>query len=167
MSTVEKAKEIRETLKKMGINSKQVSVTCDSNSISCRIKDFSVDPNVVSEIANRHESISRCQYSGEILCGGNTYVNVSYDWKKKQELEESEEFSAVVAEVQPKLEALEEGGYGLSLVPGITSFKVNSWFKTFFNLENDGRYCCPNMTVKEVAFEVFVARKLNRKAKEA
>lgn len=83
-TVAEAAKIIRKRIKdELGANSKQVSVRSSSysmgSSISVRIKDPSVNYAAVEAIANRQESISRCEYSGEILSGGNRYVSVEYD----------------------------------------------------------------------------------------
>lgn len=69
---------IRAELKAAGIKRNDVSVRCDYNSIRCEIKSIDVDFATVKKAAYKHQSISRCEYSGEILCGGNTYVNVCY-----------------------------------------------------------------------------------------
>ena len=84
MSTTERAKEIRTQLKRQhGWNSRQVSVRAKyfsmGSSIDVRINDPAVPIAPVEKIANAHESISRCEYSGEILSGGNRYVSVAYD----------------------------------------------------------------------------------------
>ncbi len=76
------AKTIRETLKAKGLSNRKVSVRADSysmgSSVYVTVKDPSVDLAMVEEIANREESIRRCEFSGEILSGGNTYVHVRY-----------------------------------------------------------------------------------------
>jgi len=51
------------------------------SSIDVHIKDVSIPLNVVKAIAEEHEVIHRCEFSGEILGGGNRYVHVRYDWK--------------------------------------------------------------------------------------
>jgi len=48
-----------------------------SYSISLTIKDAEVDAEAVWEIANRSTSVDRCEASGEILSGGNTFVSVN------------------------------------------------------------------------------------------
>lgn len=84
LSTTEHAAYIRHTLKsEHGWNSRHVSVKARyysmGSSIDVRIKDASVALDVVEAIANKAERIDRCEYSGEILSGGNRYVHVSYD----------------------------------------------------------------------------------------
>lgn len=63
MTLKEKAKEIRKQLKEKGITSKQVSVRSShagySQDIRVSIKDLSVNYELVSNIANKFESISR------------------------------------------------------------------------------------------------------------
>ena len=49
------------------------------SSIHVRIKDPSVNPALVRQIAGCHQRVRRCEISGEILSGGNMFVNVSWD----------------------------------------------------------------------------------------
>jgi hypothetical protein len=84
MSTTEFAAHIRKTLKqKHGITSRQVSVRADhfsmGSAIRVRINDANISHKLIDGIAKQAESIRRCEYSGEILSGGNRYVTVSYD----------------------------------------------------------------------------------------
>lgn len=73
-------KGIRESLKSLGYNSRRVGVRENSGSLSysitLSIKDEGVDEEAVKEIARKAKSIDRCDRSGEILAGGNTYVHV-------------------------------------------------------------------------------------------
>jgi hypothetical protein len=70
---------IRQSLRAKGIKQSQVSVrTPHYGSIEIRIHDPSVKKFEVEEVANPHESIRYDHASGEILSGGNTFVNVSY-----------------------------------------------------------------------------------------
>jgi hypothetical protein len=83
MTRNEKTAAIRAELKKRGWNSRQVSVRgrpCTySSSIDVVIKDARVPLKVVEKIANSYESVRRCEVTGDILMGGNTYVSVDYD----------------------------------------------------------------------------------------
>jgi len=72
------AKEIRNELKKQGWNVRQVSVRRSKCSIDVTIKDAKVPLSVVESIAKKHEVINRCEYSGDILSGANTFVRVDY-----------------------------------------------------------------------------------------
>ena len=103
-TTKEIAKEIRAALKSKGWNARKVSVrtehyTVDA-AISITIKDLDVPIDVVEEIAAGRGHIDRCQVTGEILCGGNLYVDVAYD---------REALDARAADLAAKLEALPEG----------------------------------------------------------
>lgn len=85
LSTTDRAAIIRKALKDRGWNSRKVSVTSSSysmgSSIRVVIRDVTIPKAAVEAIANEHEKIDRCQYSGEILSGGNRYVFVEYDWR--------------------------------------------------------------------------------------
>ena len=82
MTTKERAAAIRAEYKKRGWTARDISVRIDlysmGSSIDVRIKNPRVSFDIAKKIAEGHESISRCEYSGEILSGGNRYVHVSY-----------------------------------------------------------------------------------------
>jgi len=84
------SKKIRQALKAKGITNKQVSVKSKSysmgSSIHVTIKDLSISRKMVEEIANKKESVRRCEVTHEILSGGNQFVFVDYDLEltKKQ-----------------------------------------------------------------------------------
>ena len=85
MTVKEKAANIRKELKKqLGVTSRQVSVRSRNagydEAIDVTIKDLKVNKAKVEAIANKYKYISRCEYSGEILAGGNTYVFVTLDY---------------------------------------------------------------------------------------
>ena len=93
MTAKEKAMAIRKELKKqLGVTSRQVSVRSRNSgydeAIDIEIKDLTVNKMKVEEIASRYEYIRRCEYSGEILAGGNTYVFVTLDYVALSEAKE-------------------------------------------------------------------------------
>jgi hypothetical protein len=59
-----------------------VSVVTDSYSmgstVRVRIKDAGVSKSIVEGVARRHERVRRCAVTGDILGGGNTFVDVEY-----------------------------------------------------------------------------------------
>jgi len=83
MTRNEKTAAIRKELKKHGWNSRQVSVrgrSCTySSAIDVRVRDPKIPLAVVERIANEHADVRRCEVTGDILMGGNTYVSVSYE----------------------------------------------------------------------------------------
>jgi hypothetical protein len=72
-----KSQELKKELKAAFPGTK-FSVTGDHSSIRVRYEDGPAAQDVEA-IAKRRESIARCEYSGEILSGGNTYVFVTRD----------------------------------------------------------------------------------------
>ena len=96
----EDSKRIRAELKARGITSRQVSVRAESysmgSSINVTVKDPDVNLNLVKEIAETAERIQRCEYSGEILSGGNRFVHASYS---------SEALEVLAGRVRPAVEA--------------------------------------------------------------
>ncbi len=84
VTAAESAAKVREALRKeLGLTSRDVSVRCDNfsmgSAVRVRIKRIGIDFAKVREIAQREENIRRCEYSGEILSGGNRYVSVDFD----------------------------------------------------------------------------------------
>jgi hypothetical protein len=92
---------IRAALKATGIKRNAVSVRGNYTSIHCVIKDADVAYKVVSDAAYAHQKIHYCEYSGEILSGGNTYVNVEYH---------EDVVTAVAQKLLPMLANLKEVG---------------------------------------------------------
>ncbi len=82
ISATDAAKKIRETLKRLGWSSRAVSVRAEyfsmGSAINVRIKRADVPLNIVSPIARFFEEIRRCEYTGDILSGGNMYVSCRY-----------------------------------------------------------------------------------------
>ena len=79
--SAQKAKQVRDALKKeLGLNSRQVSVRSPHwGSIYVTIKTADAKYAAVQEIARRVEHVRYCQFSGDILSGGNTFVTVEFD----------------------------------------------------------------------------------------
>ena len=75
------AKQIRAALKKeLGFSRKQVSVRKSRGcAVNVKVKTWEVLLSDVREVVKGFESVSRCEYSGEVLSGGNTFVFVGYD----------------------------------------------------------------------------------------
>lgn len=72
------AQKLRYALKSAGFNARQVTVRCPHSTLCVTIRDASVSLAKVSAIAAAFESVSRDYKTGEILCGGNTFVRVEY-----------------------------------------------------------------------------------------
>ena len=75
------ADRLRAALKQAGFNARKVSVRHDHSTLRVRIRDASVSLSKVQEIAGAFESVRRCEATGEILLGGNCYVDTEYDDK--------------------------------------------------------------------------------------
>ena len=73
---------IRRVLKDAGVNARRASISVRdagySTSVRIIIRDLTVDAAEVNRLADQFEEIRRCEHSGEILEGANTYVNVWY-----------------------------------------------------------------------------------------
>jgi hypothetical protein len=81
-STQEHAATLRTTLKAHGITSQDVSVRSDcysmGSSLRVTVKRAGLPLSIaaIRALAEGHERIHRCDYSGEILNGGNRFVDV-------------------------------------------------------------------------------------------
>lgn len=121
MTRVNPAEEVRKALKAKGISSRQVSVRNDGSSLSIRIKDFSVCAQMVSDIAKQFERIDYCPVTQEILCGGNYFVSVVYDWQVESAIKKTTEFIELKEKIAQKL-ATVQGNSGVEIVDGFTAF---------------------------------------------
>ena len=85
MRLSEKSRELKKELRNK-FKGVKFSVRSGSSSITVRWTDF---PTVeaVQEIANKYESVRYDEYTGEILCGGNTFVFANNSWS--DEMKES------------------------------------------------------------------------------
>ena len=72
------ADRLRSALKQAGFNARRVSVRAQHSTLHVTIRDASVSLARVTEIAGPFEVVRRDQASGEILCGGNTYLEIAY-----------------------------------------------------------------------------------------
>lgn len=83
-------KEIKKALKEKGYASKDISIRKKYGGYSVayyvKIKTPYIDKDAISKIVRKFESFEMCQASGEILMGGNTYIFVSYENSKVEEL---------------------------------------------------------------------------------
>lgn len=78
MRLAEKSRELKKELKNK-FKGVKFSVRSGSSSITVRWTDF---PTVeaVQEIVNKYESVRYDEYTGEVLCGGNTFVFTENSW---------------------------------------------------------------------------------------
>lgn len=84
LSNKELSKAIQNDLKSAGVPRAAYSIRVSdagySTAIDIKVKDLSIRLEKVEKIANRRESIRYDEYCQEILEGGNTFVNVRYDY---------------------------------------------------------------------------------------
>lgn len=76
---------IRAELKKLGYNSRQVSVRSGfcgySDYTNITIKDVRADRKAIEKACKKFQSIDYDSATGEILEGANTYIHVQYDYE--------------------------------------------------------------------------------------
>lgn len=127
--TAQASQTIRQKLKKLhGITSRQVSVRIKTytlgSSIYITINDPAVDIREVQNVANKHERVDYDQFTGEILCGGNTHLFVGY--------------SDAAAEIYAKQNAMALATLMLNIHDREDGPQVELEGRTFY-IENDGR----------------------------
>lgn len=112
-ATPKPADAIRAALKAKGISRKQVSVRHDHYSMGSTIRVKVLDPSVrlsvVRDIANEHQRVRYCEYSGEILSGGNRFVDVEYA---------AEALAPLAAELGQELSAVKPDGIAVEVHSG-------------------------------------------------
>ena len=151
------ADQIREALKARGIKRSQVSVVHDhyslGSTIHVRIKDPAVSQSIVEAIAKEQERIDRDNW-GEILSGGNRFVDVEYT---------EQALSALVAEFLPTLATLKADGIAVPIRDGaFRAFRLPSTADYVHVIDRDGReiiYCHSPSAPCEYA-GLFAARQL-------
>lgn len=133
-TTAKPADAIRAALKARGISRRQVSVVHDhysmGSSIRVRIRDAAVRLSVVKEIANAHERVDYDRATGEILSGGNRFVDVAYD---------EAALAPLTAELLPALQALRPDGTVADLCIGFRAFITRQQPDRVIILDQSGR----------------------------
>ena len=87
MTKISDTKEIRKQLKEsLGFNAKQVSVKQNHSQITFTIRDSKVSKKAIENFGSTYESIRRDYATGDILCGGNTFIRVAFADSVKEEL---------------------------------------------------------------------------------
>lgn len=118
--------QIRQELKKQfGATSRQISVREGRYSIDLTIKAEGFNRKAVEKIAKQHESIDRCERTGEILSGGNTFISVNFAHELVDAVTER-----IAESVKPIFEEMQKYGEGSG-----THFQVE---KTKFLMMNEG-----------------------------
>jgi hypothetical protein len=81
MSIKETKKQMAKALKAAGYNSRRVSIRTSRSggALDVTIRCEDADPQEIKEIAENFKVVHRCQASGDILSGGNTFVFVRWD----------------------------------------------------------------------------------------
>jgi hypothetical protein len=102
MTTLKEATAtIRTALKAMGYSSREISVRGESysmgSSITVTVKVRGVDLKAIKAVAEKAQRIDRCELTGEILTGGNRFVEVDYSWELVRELSAQVRAEAEVA----------------------------------------------------------------------
>lgn len=150
-------KEIRKELKsQLGYNSRQVSVSSRYyGSITFTVRDANVDLEKVKQFSYQYESIRRCEVSGDILSGGNTFVDVQV----------SETVEAIWAEdyiedVAVAVALLKAGEQSVKVIEGYTLFvndyngmQLVKWNSNGIG-QTVGNYWICNDSVKRMAIQI-------------
>ena len=164
---IKPSKLIAQELKAIGITNKQVSVTMRHGSVDCYIKDITIDPETVSAIAKKHEQYETCQYSGEILAGGNTFVFVQYAFETEKQACETEEYKTFFAEIESLFNSINDNT--LESVRGSKVLIGKTWAGNVSIWNLSDRYCSNMHNIHTATWTLFTALKNGSlfKAKEA
>lgn len=84
MTNKERSAAIRAEIKKLGYNSRQVSIRSGfcgySDYTHVTIKDVKANIKEIEKACKKFQSVDYDSATGEILAGGNTYIHVQYDY---------------------------------------------------------------------------------------
>lgn len=153
------AKKIRTALKTAGYGTKRVGVRnsnyAGGSSVRVTIKDPQANFDEVKQIAKDFQRVSYCEYSGEILSGGNFFVFT--EWTEE----------ARDARAEPFIPAVKEAFAHLGTLPRDTHANIG---ETDLTLSREGSGCsnvlvwsahrmermvwCDGADFKELAFTV-------------
>jgi len=101
MELKERVQAIKNELKANKITTKQVNIKGSIQGydevIKISIKDLSINKLQIENITNKYIEVSRCETSGEILHGGNTYVYIELN--KKSIKEGSNDFTEIAKNI--------------------------------------------------------------------
>lgn len=133
MTTKEK---ITAKIKELGYNSRQVSVRSRhagySSALLVTIRDASISINKIEEAIASFEKIDRCHLTGEILSGGNTFIDVEYNDEAKAKI------AAPFVELVKNAMVTTSGNSGENIVDSYVLFAEgrNAFYVHYFS--NDG-----------------------------
>lgn len=153
MNAKEAASDIRATLKKQhGWTSKQVSVVSDvysmGSTVRVMIKDPAVNIEDVKAVAEPHESIRRCEMTGDILSGGNMYIHVNYS-SEAMDIRKNRYLPAVLKAIE---ERAQHGESSLIPIEG-TKYLVGTTPYGLLSLWSDSFLCQAN-NAESIAREI-------------
>lgn len=158
----EMAKELRSKLKEIGYSSRMVSVRSSYNSIDLSIKSVDVDFKTVEDLANKYESIHRDKATGEILSGGNIYVNVEYDYDFKESF--SNEFIEKAKEIEVNIKDSNDFD-NIDICKNITAYASDYnmiIFRVYLNNEVKRMKCHNSVEgIKSVLADLFLTYKID------
>jgi hypothetical protein len=72
--------EAKKLLKQNGINTKFIKAYMHGSSLRVRIMSKEISRERVEEILYPHQRVNRCEYTGDILSGGNFFIFVGYHY---------------------------------------------------------------------------------------
>lgn len=152
MNTTE---SVRNEVKALGYTPRQVSVRGRGGRVNVSIKDLTIDIKKLDSV-HKYEKVRYCERTQEVLCGGNTYVHLSYDWEVVSKAKETLVFLHMLEEVKNKLQKI-EGNSGVSLASGITAFRsqTNGRYQLSVRWEDDSWILLSDQV--EVAWYVFLS----------
>lgn len=158
MNTTE---SVRNEVKALGYTPRQVSVRGRNGSVNVTIKDLSIDIKKLACV-RKYERLHYCEITQEVLCGGNTFVHLSYDWEVESLAKKTLAFLHTLEEVKNKLQKI-EGNSGVALTPGIAAFRsqTNGRYQLSVKWEDDAWIMLSDQV--DVAWYVFLSHLQGKK----
>lgn len=167
MTNKERSAAIRAEIKKLGYNSRQISVRSGycgySDYTHITVKDLSIDFKAIEKIGAKFESIRYDEYSGEILEGANTYISVRYDYNVLHNAVDAQLARAqtMIENTTSSFETLKDNEKQIVAVP----CSKDRWtLAEFKNGENAGRNLTYEMDKSYIAYKIAEVLVLHKAA---
>lgn len=153
----DKKQQIVAALKEAGYNSSKVTVANRAGgydwSFTLTIRHSSVNRKTVKDIGRSFQSVDRCEASGEVLAGGNTYVDIRLSDHVREAWTQPH-----LAAVEKALEELKtkEECYGVRVLDRFIFYKDNSCIKIWDDAPHIDTWLHYSYRgAKEISLELF------------
>lgn len=161
------ADDVKDAIKALGYNNRQVGVRNRISAIDVSIKDIRVDFEAVKKAVGVFESYQTCEVSGEILCGGNTFVFVNYPYETRDAVKANEEFKKFLEDIKELTKDLTEAQgrnnvVTLNLGKTLCKYEIYRDWNDKFCLEVDDNYIEREnfYDIEALAYDLYIKTKI-------